>query len=85
MCGVPILKHFSKLIMCLNIGTPKNHHSPFGTNGKALVCGVPILEHFRVVFVGHTCHCVGIVTSRLKSYYIYHNNKAGLQKSPKKL
>ena len=34
--------------MCLNIGTPKNHHFPFGTNEKNVVLGVPILKHFRV-------------------------------------
>ena len=33
--------------MCLNTGTPKNHHFSFGTNGK-VVFGVPILKHFRV-------------------------------------
>ena len=34
--------------MCLNIGTPNNHHFPFGTNEKVVVLGVPILKHFRV-------------------------------------
>ena len=34
--------------MCSNIGTPKNHHFPFGTNGKVVVLGVPILKHLRV-------------------------------------
>ena len=34
--------------MCLNIGTPNNHHFPFGTNGKVVVLGVQILKHFRV-------------------------------------
>ena len=34
--------------MCLNIGTPKNHHYSSGTNGKVVVLGVPILKHFRV-------------------------------------
>ena len=33
--------------MCLNIGTPNNHHFPFGINGKVVVFGVPILKHFR--------------------------------------
>ena len=33
----------------LNIGTPNNHHFPFGTNVKVEVLGVPILKHFRVV------------------------------------
>ena len=43
--------HYSCLIiMCLNIGTPNNHHFPFGTNGKVVVLGVPILKHFRVYF-----------------------------------
>ena len=35
--------------MCSNIGTPYNHHFPFGTNGKVVVLGVPILKHFRVM------------------------------------
>ena len=35
-------------ILYLNIGTPTNHHFPFGTNGKVVVLGVPILKHFRV-------------------------------------
>ena len=37
--------------MYLNIGTPNNHHSPFGTNGEAVVVGVPILKHFRVLWL----------------------------------
>ena len=32
--------------MCLNIGTPKTHHFPFGTNGKVVVLGV---RHFRII------------------------------------
>ena len=40
--------YYSLIIMCLNIGSPNNHHFPFGTNGKVLVLGVPILKHFRV-------------------------------------
>ena len=43
-----ILAHYSLLIMHLNIGTPNNHHFPFGTNKKVVVLGVPILKHFRV-------------------------------------
>ena len=39
--------HYSLIIMCLNIGTPNNHHFPFGTNGKVIMLGVPILKHFR--------------------------------------
>ena len=37
-------------VMRLNIGTPNNHHFPFGTNEKekVVVLGVPILRHFRV-------------------------------------
>ena len=52
LLGVPkIWAHYSLItcIMCLNIGTPYNHHFPFGTNGKVVVLGVSILEHFRVV------------------------------------
>ena len=37
-------------MMCLNIGIPKNHYFPFGTNGKVVVLGVPILKHFRVIY-----------------------------------
>ena len=37
----------SYTVMCLNIGTPNNHHFPFGTNGKVVVLGVSILKHFR--------------------------------------
>ena len=33
--------------MCSNIGTPSNHHFPFGTNGKVVMLGVTILKHFR--------------------------------------
>ena len=47
--GVPILwAHYSLITMYLNIGTPNNHHFPFGTNGKVVVLGVPILKHFTV-------------------------------------
>ena len=53
--GVPILKHFwahySLIIMCSDIGTPKTINFPFGTNGKLMVLGVPILKHFKVVKV----------------------------------
>ena len=38
--------------MCLNTGTPKNHHFPFVTNGKVVVLGVPILKNFRVMRKG---------------------------------
>ena len=34
--------------MCLNIGTPNNHHFPLGTNGKVVVLDVPIHKHFRL-------------------------------------
>ena len=43
-----IRANYSLIIMCSNIGTPNNHHFPFGTNGKVVVLGVPILKHFRV-------------------------------------
>ena len=32
--------------MYLNIGTPYNHHFPYGINGKVVVFGVPILKHY---------------------------------------
>ena len=41
-----ILAHYSLIIMNLNIGTPNNHHFPFGTNGKVVVLGVPMFKHF---------------------------------------
>ena len=37
--------------MCSNIGTPNNHHFPFGTNGKVVVLGVPILKHSCFIFL----------------------------------
>ena len=40
--------NYSLIIMCSIIGTPNNHHFPFGTNGKVVVLGVPILKQFRV-------------------------------------
>ena len=40
--------HCSLIIMCINIGTPKNHHFLFGTNEKVVVLGVPVFKHFRV-------------------------------------
>ena len=46
--GVPEFGHIAAYLKCLNIGTPKNHHFPFGTNGKVVVLDVPILKHFRV-------------------------------------
>ena len=39
---------YSLIIMCLNIGTLRNYHFPFGTNGKVVVLDVPILKHLRV-------------------------------------
>ena len=43
--------------MCSNLGTPKTHRFPFGTNGKVVVLGVPILKHFRVaVFAKKKIH-----------------------------
>ena len=47
--------HYSIIIMCLNIGTPKNDHFSFGTNEKVVVLGVPILKHFRVVIPWFAC------------------------------
>ena len=46
-----IWEYYSLIMMCLNTGTPKNHHFPSGTNGKVMVLGVPILKHFRVIGV----------------------------------
>ena len=42
--------NYSLIILCSNIGTPKNHHVSFWTFGKVMVLGVPILKHFRVTF-----------------------------------
>ena len=51
--GVPkIWAYYSLILMCLNIGTPKNHHFPFVTNGNVVVLGVPIFKHFRVLEIG---------------------------------
>ena len=43
-----IWAHYSPVIMSLNIRTPNNYYSPFGTNGKVVVLGGPIRKHFRV-------------------------------------
>ena len=40
--------HYSLIIICLNIGSPRNYHFPFETNGKVVVLGVPILKQVRV-------------------------------------
>ena len=40
--------HYSRIVMCFNIGTLNNHHILFGTNDKGVVLGVPKLRHFRV-------------------------------------
>ena len=47
------------IIMWLDIGTPKPHHFPFGTNEKVVGLGVPILKHFRVQ--GRSLTCTGNV------------------------
>ena len=47
MCS-KIWAHYSLIIMCLTIGTPKNYHFLFGTNENVVVLVVPILKHFRV-------------------------------------
>ena len=44
-----IRANYSLIIMCSIIGTPNNHHFPFGTNGIVVVLGVPILKHFREI------------------------------------
>ena len=46
--------------MCSIIGTPNNHHFPFGTNGKVVVLGVPILKHFRVHYLIVTTVCLPV-------------------------
>ena len=43
-----IWANYSLIIMCLNNGTPSNHHFPFGTNGNVVVFRAPILRHIRV-------------------------------------
>ena len=40
--------YYSLIIMCLNTGTPKNHHFPFGTKENVVMLAVLILKHFRV-------------------------------------
>ena len=39
-----IRANYSLIIVCSDIGTPNNHHFPFGTNGKVVMLGVPILK-----------------------------------------
>ena len=52
--GIPKFGHIAALyIMWLNIGTPKNHHFLFGTNGTVVELGAPILKHFRVILRDH--------------------------------
>ena len=57
--------------MCLNIGTPNNHHFPFGTNGKVVVLGVPILKHFWVNYeqTANTHQCKLINVYQLFKFY----------------
>ena len=55
-----IWAHYSLIIMHLNIGTPKNHHFPFGLNENVVVLAVPILKHFRVVITYFAFACVSI-------------------------
>ena len=52
-----IWAHYSLIIMCLNIGTPKNHDFPFGTNENVVVLAVPIHKHFRgkLIFIVAEC------------------------------
>ena len=61
--GCPkIWAHYSLIVMCSNIGAPKNHYLffqilghlkiinfPFGTNGKLMVLGVPIFKHIYTI------------------------------------
>ena len=53
----------------LNIGTPYNHHFPFGTNGKVEVLGVPILKHFRALM------CLNIGTPKNNKFSICYKWK----------
>ena len=46
--GIPKFGHIT-VIMCLNIGTPNDHHFQFGTNVKVGILGVPVLTHFRII------------------------------------
>ena len=39
-------------IMCLHIGTHKNHRFSFGTNRKLMVLGVLILVHIMCLHIG---------------------------------
>ena len=56
-----IWAHYSLIITCSNIGTPKTINFPFGANGKLMVLGVPILKHFLVFGVLITCSRAGRV------------------------
>ena len=60
-----IWAHYSQIIMCFNIGTPKIINLPFGTNGKLMVSNVPIFKHFRVV-LQTSCMSYWIVPVNLK-------------------
>ena len=49
-----IRAHYSLIIICLNIGTPNNHHFPFGTNEKVMVLGsqyLSILGYIRQIYI----------------------------------
>ena len=57
--------------MCSNIGTPNNHHFPFGTNGKIVVLGVPILKHFRVCcFLRKILQMVVVVSETVSALFL---------------
>ena len=47
LCVPKFGANYSRIIMCRNIGTPTNHHFPFGTSEKVVVLGV--LKHLRVL------------------------------------
>ena len=66
--------YYSLILMCLNIGTPNNHHFPIGTNGKVVVLGVPILKHFRVSLLPPLIWSSGMKTVNLEliEYFFLH-------------
>ena len=72
--------------MCLNIGTPNNHHFPFGSNGKLVVLGVPILKHFRVVSdqiagISSLNRSLAVSINNLMHQRLVKNGHMGLQMS----
>ena len=65
--------HYSLIIICLNIGSPRNYHFPFETNGKVVVLGVPILKHFwvHVILTKFYCKIGGFLFQKILKIWIH--------------